>query len=87
MEESILDNEIIKSKKYSVGSVYLLRMNENMVAIAAFNKEKEIICSRSFFHNEKSKKQILKEANQYFKQVQECLYQKKIEMLDELDLF
>ena len=87
MEESILDNEIIKSKKYNVGSVHLLKMNESMVAVVAFNKEKEIICSRSFFHNEKTKKQILKEANQYFKQIQECLYQKKLEMLDKLELF
>ena len=87
MEDSILENEIIKVKKYSVGTVYMLNMHNDMIAVIAFDKNKNSICSRSFFHNEKNKKEIMKEAREYFRKVQECLYQKKLNMLEELDLF
>lgn len=85
MEDIILGNKILLSKKYSVGTVYMLEMPGNMLTVIAFDKDKNSLCAQGFFYTEKLKKSVVKSARQYFKKVQECLYQKKLEMIKELD--
>lgn len=86
LEDLIANNKILLSKKYTAGSVYMLEMPNNMLAVVAVGKDNLNLCSKSFFYTDKTKKETLKSSRKYFKQIQECLYQKKLEMLEELDL-
>ena len=86
MEELLKGNNILLSKKYSIGSVYLIELSEGMLVVIAIDNKNLPLCSRSFFYNE-NKKEILKEGRKYFRQIQECLRMKKIELIEELDLF
>lgn len=87
MEEDFLaGNDILLSKKYTAGTVYMLKMQGvDIVTVIAFGKDKVPLCARSFCYTESLKKEIMKQSRHYFKQVQECLYQRKLEQIEELD--
>jgi hypothetical protein len=85
LDDIILGNKILLSKKYSVGTVYMLEMPGDMITVIAFDKNNNSLCAQGFFYTEKLKKSVLKNARQYFKKVQECLYQKKLDMIEGLD--
>ena len=85
MDDIILGNKILLSKKYSTGTVYMLEMPCDMITVIAFDKNNISLCAQGFFYTESSKKEIFKKAKQYFKKIQECLFQKKLEMIEELD--
>lgn len=85
MDDIILGNKILLSKKYSVGTVYMLEMPGDMITVIAFDKNNNSLCAQGFFYTETLKKEVFKNARKYFKKVQECLIQKKLEMIEELD--
>jgi len=85
LKNIVLENNIILSKTYSVGSVYLLEMTEEMLAIIAYDKNDNPLYSQGFFYNENTKKKVMKTAKSYFKKIQDCLYQKKIELIEEIE--
>lgn len=86
MHELFSQSKIVLSKKYSTGSIYVIEMIGDMFAVLGFSsEEEEPIYSRAFFFNEKTKKNILKQARNCFKQVKECFFQNNLELLDTLD--
>ena len=85
MDDIILGNKILLSKNYSVGTVYMLEMPGGMLTVIDFNKNNNSLCAQCFFYTESLKKEVFKKAKKYFKKVQECLFQKKLEMIEELD--
>lgn len=85
MDDIILGNKILLSKQYSAGTVYMLEMPGDMVTVIAFDKNDIPLCAQGFFYTEKLKKSVMKSAKKYFKKVQECLFQKNLEMIEKLD--
>ena len=84
MDDIILGKKILLSKNYSVGTVYMLEMPGDMLTVIAFDKNNNSLCAQCFFYTESLKKEVFKNAKKYFKKVQECLFQKKLEMIEEL---
>ena len=85
MDDIILGNKILLSKNYSVGTVYMLEMPGDMLTVIAFDKNNNSLCAQCFFYTETLKKEVFKKAKKYFKKIRECLIQKKLEMIEELD--
>ena len=85
MEDIILGNKILLSKKYTVGTVYMLEMPGDMVTVIAFDKNNNSLCAQGFFYTEKLKKEVMKSARHYFRRIQECLFQRKLDLIEELD--
>ena len=86
MEEDFLTgNKVLLSKRYTSGTVYMVENPNDMFTVIAFDKSKVPLCARTFVFTENLKKEVVKASRRYFKQVQECLYQKKLEMIEELD--
>lgn len=65
----------------------MIEMPVNMLVILCFLKEEdgEPIYSRAFFHNEKNKDEVLKQARLVFNKIKECLIQKKLQLIEELE--
>jgi hypothetical protein len=83
--EDILENDIIKWKQNSIGTVYLLRMTNELLAVIAYDNNKTILLSKSFtYFSEKNKKKVHKEARSYFNNVAEALRKKDLSLLENL---
>lgn len=76
---------IITSKKYTIGTAYISDLTNNMWAVTVLDKDNIIISSRSFAFSEKTEKKVWDECRNYYKKVKECLAQKKIELIDNLE--
>ena len=76
---------IITSKKYASGTVYISDLTNNMWAVTVLDKDNIVIYSRSFAYSEKTEKKVWEECGKYYKQVKECVYQKKLELIDALE--
>lgn len=76
---------IITSKKYASGTVYISDLTNNMWAVTVLDKDNLIIYSRSFAYSEKTEKKVWEECRKYYKQVKECVYQNKLELIDALE--
>ena len=55
MDDIILGNKILLSKKYSTGTVYMLEMPCDMITVIAFDKNDNSLCAQGFFYTESSK--------------------------------
>lgn len=87
MEELLKNSKILKVKKFSIGSAFLIEINIGVLAVVAVDNNYNSLCSRGFCYSECNKKETLKESKEYFKQVQDCLRVKNLKKLEELDLF
>ena len=85
MEDIVLSNKILLSKKYSSGAVLMLEMPGDMITVIAFDKNDNALCAQGFFYTQALKKQVMKNARSYFRKIQECLYQKKLSKIEELE--
>lgn len=85
-EDIILGNKIILSKKYKNGSVYLVEFPANLFVVIGLNENEQTIVSRSFPFTEQYKKEVKKSATTYFKQIKECIYQQKLNIIEEMEL-
>lgn len=83
--DSILENDILLSKKYKVGSVYMIGLPGDMFAVVSANDKADVIYSRSFFYNESTKKKITLECKRCFRQICGYLAEKNIEAIEEMD--
>lgn len=86
LPELVHSSHIITSKHYSSGSVFLLRMTENMFVVLCYTKlDQEPIYSRSYFFDEENRLNVLKDAKKQFKILKECLIQRKLDLIENLD--
>lgn len=86
MHELISQYKIILSKKFSIGSVYVIEMLNDMYVVLGFtSEEQEPIYSRVFFFNQEIRKKILKQARSCFFDVRKCFFEKRLDKLDSLD--
>lgn len=76
---------IITSKKYTAGTVYISDLTNNMWAVTVLDRDNIIISSRTFAFSESTEKEVWKSCRSYYKKVKECIYQKKLEMIDALE--
>lgn len=84
MEEKniISNNKIILSKKIKLGSVYLIKLFDNMLAVVAFQNNNKIY-SRSFIYSNSNKKTVTQKARQNFKFILNCFYKNNLTLLEE----
>lgn len=76
---------IITSRKYSAGTVYISDLTNNMWAVTVLDKDNIIISSRTFAFSDKTEKAVWESCRSYYKKVKECVYQKKLELIDALE--
>lgn len=76
---------IITSRKYSAGTVYISDLTNNMWAVTILDKDNIIIYSRSFAYSETTEKKVWEECRKYYKQVKECVYQKRLDLIETLE--
>lgn len=76
---------IITSRKYSAGTVYISDLTNNMWAVTVLDKDNTIISSRTFAFSDKTEKAVWESCRSYYKKVKECIYQKKLELIDALE--
>lgn len=76
---------IITSRKYSAGTVYISDLTNNMWAVTVLDKDNIIISSRTFAFSDKTEKTVWESCRSYYKKVKECVYQKKLELIDALE--
>lgn len=83
MDEKDFGNTIL-SKSYSVGSVHLIDMRNNMWAVVAFDDDNNLLSSRNFAYTSSTEKEVWASCRKHFKKIKECLYQKRLDMIDEI---
>ena len=76
---------IITSKKYASGTVYISDLTNNMWAVTVLDKDNTIVSSRTFAFSDKTEKAGWESCRSYYKKVKECVYQKKLELIDALE--
>ena len=75
---------IITSKKYASGTVYISDLTNNMWAVTVLDRD-NIISSRTFAFSDDTEKAVWESCCSYYKKVKECVYQKKLELIDALE--
>ena len=75
---------IITSKKYASGTVYISDLTNNMWAVTVLDRD-NIISSRTFAFSDDTEKAVWESCRSYYKKVKECVYQKKLELIDALE--
>lgn len=76
---------IITSKKYASGTVYISDLTNDMWAVTVLDKDNIIISSRTFAFSNETEKAVWESCRSYYKKVKECVYQKKLELIDALE--
>lgn len=76
---------IITSKKYASGAVYISDLTNNMWAVTVLDKDNIIISSRTFAFSDETENAVWESCRSYYKKVKECVYQKKLELIDALE--
>lgn len=76
---------VITSRKYSAGTVYISDLTNNMWAVTVLDKDNIIVSSRSFAFSETTEKKVWEDCRRYYKQVKECVFQRKLELIDALE--
>ncbi len=76
---------IITSRKYSSGTVYISDLTNNMWAVTVLDKDKVIVSSRIFAFTETTEKKVWESCRKYYKQVKECVFQKRLDLIDALE--
>ena len=76
---------IITSKKYASGTVYISDLTNNMWAVTVLDRDNIIISSRTFAFSDETEKSVWESCRSYYKKVKECVYQKKLELIDALE--
>ena len=77
--------KILQSCKYTVGQACISDMKNNMWAVVATNSRGTLIASRNFAYTDTTKKVVWKRCAEYYKRIKECLYQRKLDMIEALD--
>lgn len=86
LPELVHSSQIITSKHYSSGSVFLLRMTEMMLVVLCYTKlSQEPIYSRVYFFSDSNECDVMKDAKKQFRIIKECLLQRKIDLIEDLD--
>ena len=55
-----------------------------MWAVVAFDDDNNLLSSRNFAYTSSTEKEVWASCRKHFKKVKECLYQKRLDMIDEI---
>lgn len=77
--------KVITSRKYSSGTVYISDLTNNMWAVTVLDRDSMIVSSRSFAFSDKTEKKVWENCRSYYKKVKECVYQKRLDLIDALE--
>jgi hypothetical protein len=76
---------IITSKKYASGTIYISDLTNNMWAVTVLDRDNIVISSRTFAFSDKTEKTVWESCRSYYKKVKECVFQRKLELIDALE--